>query len=100
MPYVSWTPNLNTNGDVRAYTVMDKTNLTDVARVCPTKAVHKFGQDAIGGALSERALPSVAPAQPPSEREGGDRNGEGLRMEDFCGSKKGWKKALTERDES
>ena len=30
VPYVSWTPNLNTNGEVRVYTVMGKTNLTTI----------------------------------------------------------------------
>jgi hypothetical protein len=28
---VKWTPNLNTNDEVRVYTVMGKTNLTDAA---------------------------------------------------------------------
>ena len=42
VPYVSWTPNLNTNGEVRVYTVMGKTNLTDAAWVCPTNAAHRF----------------------------------------------------------
>ena len=42
VPHVSWTPNLNTNGEVRVYTVMGKTNLTDAAWVCPTNAAHRF----------------------------------------------------------
>ena len=42
MSYVSWTPNLNTNGEVRVYTVMGKTNLTDAAWTCPTNAAHRF----------------------------------------------------------
>ena len=42
VPYVSWTPNLNTNGEVRVYTVMGKTNLTDAAWMCPTNAAHRF----------------------------------------------------------
>ena len=42
VPYVSWTPNLNTNGEVRVYTVMGKTNLTDAAWTCPTNAAHRF----------------------------------------------------------
>ena len=42
MPYVSWTPNLNTNGEVRVYTVMGKTNLTDAAWTGPTNAAHRF----------------------------------------------------------
>ena len=42
LPYVSWTPNLNTNGEVRVYTVMGKTNLTDAAWTCPTNAAHRF----------------------------------------------------------
>jgi hypothetical protein len=31
LPIVTWTPNLNSNGEVRVYTVLDKTNLTDAA---------------------------------------------------------------------
>jgi len=42
VPYVSWIPNLNTNGEVRVYTVMGKTNLTDAAWTCPTNAAHRF----------------------------------------------------------
>ena len=42
LPYVSWTPNLNTNGEVRVYTVMGKTNLTDATWMCPTNAAHRF----------------------------------------------------------
>ncbi|MBO7686669.1 MAG: leucine-rich repeat protein [Kiritimatiellae bacterium] len=42
VPIVTWTPNLNTNGEVRVYTVMGKTNLTDAAWVCPTNAAHRF----------------------------------------------------------
>ena len=42
MPCVTWAPNLNTNGNVRAYTVLGKTNLADAAWVCPTNAAHRF----------------------------------------------------------
>lgn len=42
IPHVSWKPNLNTNGEVRVYTVLGKTNLTDAAWVCPTNAAHQF----------------------------------------------------------
>jgi hypothetical protein len=42
VPIVTWTPNLNTNGEVRVYTVLGKTNLTDAAWVCPTNAAHRF----------------------------------------------------------
>ena len=42
MPCVTWTPNLNTNGEVRVYTVLGKTNLTDAAWVCPTNSAHRF----------------------------------------------------------
>ena len=42
VPIVTWTPNLNTNGEVRVYTVMGKTNLTDAAWVCPTNSSHRF----------------------------------------------------------
>ena len=42
VPIVTWTPNLNTNGEVRVYTVLGKTNLTDAVWVCPTNAAHRF----------------------------------------------------------
>ena len=42
VPHVSWTPTLNTDGDVRVYTVMGKTNLTDATWMCPTNAAHRF----------------------------------------------------------
>ena len=42
LPHVTWSPNLNTNGEVRVYTVFGKTNLTDAAWVCPTTAAHRF----------------------------------------------------------
>ena len=41
VPIVTWSPNLNTNGKVRVYTVLGKTNLTDAAWVCPTNAAHQ-----------------------------------------------------------
>ena len=42
LPHVTWSPDLNTNGEARVYTVMGKTNLTDTAWVCPTNAAHRF----------------------------------------------------------
>ena len=42
MSLVTWSPNLNSNGEVRVYTVFGKTNLTDAAWVCPTNAAHRF----------------------------------------------------------
>ena len=42
MPKVSWTPNLNSNAEMRVYTVLGKTNLTDVAWMCPTNSGHRF----------------------------------------------------------
>ena len=42
LPHVTWSPNLNTNGEERVYTVFGKTNLTDAAWVCPTNAAHRF----------------------------------------------------------
>ena len=42
VPIVTWSPNLNSNGEVRVYTVLGKTNLTDAAWVCPTNAAHRF----------------------------------------------------------
>ena len=41
-PFVSWTPDLNTNGEVRVYTVFGKTNLTDAAWQSPTNSAHRF----------------------------------------------------------
>jgi hypothetical protein len=42
VPCISWQPNLNTNGAVRMYSILGKTNLTDAAWVCPTNAAHRF----------------------------------------------------------
>ena len=42
MPKVSWTPNLNSNAEMRVYTVLGKTNLTDAAWMCPTNSGHRF----------------------------------------------------------
>ena len=48
MPQVAWTPDLNTNGEVRVYTVLGKTNLTDAAWMCPTNAAHRFFKVKVG----------------------------------------------------
>ena len=43
VPQVTWSPNLNTNGIERSYTIWGKTNLTDgVDWECPTNAAHRF----------------------------------------------------------
>lgn len=42
VPWVTWSPNLNTNGIVRNYTVLGKTNLTDSDDWAPTNSVHRF----------------------------------------------------------
>ena len=43
-PYITWLPNLNTNGIERSYTIWGKTNLTDGADwEWPTNAAHRFG---------------------------------------------------------
>ncbi len=42
VPNITWTPNLNTNGTMRRYTVLGKTNLTDSAEWAPTNSVHRF----------------------------------------------------------
>ena len=42
IPQVTWSPNLNTNGVVRSYTVWGKTNLTDAAWHSPTNAADRF----------------------------------------------------------
>ena len=40
--YVSWSPNLNTNGVVRKYTVLGRENLTDDVEWAPTNSTHRF----------------------------------------------------------
>ena len=42
VPHITWSPNLNTNGIVRTYTVLGKTNLTDTVDWAPTNAHHRF----------------------------------------------------------
>ena len=42
IPRVSRTPNLNTNGIVRNYTLLGKTNLTDTVDWAPTNSAHRF----------------------------------------------------------
>ena len=42
VPWVTWSPNLNTNGIVRNYTILGKTNLTDTADWAPTNSAHRF----------------------------------------------------------
>ena len=44
VPYITWTPNLNTNGEVRVYKVWGKARLedTDEAWICPTNNTHRF----------------------------------------------------------
>ena len=42
VPVISWTPNLNTNCEVRTYKVFGKTNLTDSAWVYPMNRSHRF----------------------------------------------------------
>ena len=43
VPQITWSPNLNTNGIERIYTIWGKTNLTDdVEWMCPTNAGHRF----------------------------------------------------------
>ena len=39
---VTWSPNLNTDREVRVYKVMGKTNLTDAAWQSPTNSAHRF----------------------------------------------------------
>ena len=41
-PFVSWSPNLNTNGVVRSYTIWGKECLTDAAWHSPTNAADRF----------------------------------------------------------
>lgn len=38
VPYITWSPNLNTNGVVRKYTILGKERLTDTAAMLPFAA--------------------------------------------------------------
>lgn len=42
VPQVTWSPNLNTNGVVRSYTILGKENLTDATWHSPTNAADRF----------------------------------------------------------
>ena len=42
VPLVTWSPNLNSNGEVRVYTVMGKEKLTDATWQSPTNSAHRF----------------------------------------------------------
>ena len=44
VPYVTWSPNLNTNGEVRVYKVWGKARLDDADEkwTCPTNGTHRF----------------------------------------------------------
>ena len=42
VPQVTWSPNLNTNGVVRSYTIWGKESLTDAAWHSPTNAADRF----------------------------------------------------------
>ena len=42
VPLVTWSPNLNTNGIVRSYTIWGKESLTDTAWHSPTNAADRF----------------------------------------------------------
>jgi hypothetical protein len=49
IPQITWSPNLNTNGIERIYTIWGKTNLTDGAEwECPTNAAHRFFKVTVG----------------------------------------------------
>ena len=41
-PHISWTPNLNTNGEVRVYRVWGKADLKDSAWTYPANPTHRF----------------------------------------------------------
>ena len=42
VPQVTWSPNLNTNGTERIYTIWGKESLTDAAWHSPTNAADRF----------------------------------------------------------
>ena len=49
VPQITWSPNLNTNGVERTYTIWGKTNLTDgVEWECPTNSAHRFFKVRVG----------------------------------------------------
>lgn len=41
-PIIRWSPNLNTNGVVRKYTILGKDSLTDTVDWAPTNSTHRF----------------------------------------------------------
>ena len=41
-PYITWSPNLNTNSTVRKYTILGKESLTDTADWMQTNSMHRF----------------------------------------------------------
>ena len=43
VPQVTWSPNLNTNGEVRSYTIWGKENLTGAAGISPVGALWYNG---------------------------------------------------------
>ena len=44
VPYITWSPNLNTNGEVRVYKVWGKARLDDADEqwTYPTNGTHRF----------------------------------------------------------
>ena len=47
-PLVTWSPDLNTNGAARMYTVMGKENLTDALWQSSTNSTHRFFKVKVG----------------------------------------------------
>ncbi len=48
LPCIEWSPNLNTNGIVRTYTIYGMTNLTDNAWHSPTNESSRFFKVEVG----------------------------------------------------
>ena len=42
VPYITWSPDLNTNGIERTYTIWGKADLKDAAWHSPTNAADRF----------------------------------------------------------
>ena len=42
IPQITWSPDLNSNGVERIYTIWGKESLTDAEWVAPTNAAHRF----------------------------------------------------------
>ena len=42
VPYITWSPNLNTSGTLRKYTILGKERSSDTVDWAPTNSTHRF----------------------------------------------------------